>query len=102
MLSSSRFLSAEYLFLNKYYYVLCNSIIPNCRITLPILHQYYNIGKDMEDYILLGTSAKVCVQRLLNFLLVSLDMERDYVKFCDVINLVTVMTTLSCTMIAGN
>ena len=102
MLSSTRFLFAEYLFLNRYYYVLCNSIIPNCRITLPILHQYYNISKDMEDYILLGTSAKVCVQRLLNFLLVSLDMEKDYVKFCDVINLVTVMTTLSCTMITGN
>ena len=56
----------------------------------------------MEDYILLGTSAKVCVQRLLNFLLASLDMEKDYVKFCDVINLVAVMTTLSCTMISGN
>ena len=55
----------------------------------------------MEDYILLGTSAKVCVQRLLNFLLVSLDVEKDYVKFCNVINLVTVMTTLSCTMITG-
>ena len=92
----------EYLFLNKYYFLLYNSIIPNCRITLPVLHQYYNIGKDMEDYILHGTSAKVCVQRLLNFLLVSLDVEKNYMKFCSVINLITVMTTLSYKMITGN
>ena len=92
----------EYLFLNKYYFVLYNSIIPNCRITLPVLHQYYNISKDIEDYILHGTSAKVCVQRLLNFLLVSLNVEKNYMKFCSIINLVTVMTTLSYKMITGN
>ena len=56
----------------------------------------------MEDYIVTGTTAKVCIQRLLNFLLVSLDNEKDYMKFCVVINSISVMTNLSYRMIAGN
>ena len=88
--------------MNRYYYVLYQSIIPNCRIALPILHQFYSISKDMEDYILTGASAKACTQKILNFLLVCLDNEKDYMKFCVVINSVSVMTNLPYRMIAGN
>ena len=56
----------------------------------------------MEDYIVTGTTAKVCIQRLLNFLLVSLDNEKDYMKFCVVINSISVMTNLPYRMIVGN
>ena len=87
--------------MNRYYYLIHNSIIPNCRITLPILHQYYTVSRDVEDYILTGTTAKVCVQRLINFLLVNLDNEKDYMKFCVVINSISVMTNLPYRMIAG-
>ena len=87
--------------MNRYYYLLHNSILPNCRITLPILHQYYTVSRDVENYILTGTTANICVQRLLNFLLVSLDNEKDYMKFCVVINSISVMTNLPHRMIAG-
>ena len=87
--------------MSRYYYLIHNSIIPNCRITLPILHQYYTVSRDVEDYILTGTTAKVCVQRLINFLLVNLDNEKDYMKFCVVINSISVMTNLPYRMIAG-
>ena len=87
--------------MSRYYYLLNQSIIPNCRITLPILRQYYTVNRDVEDYILTGTTAKVCVQRLLNFLLVSLDNEKDHMKFCVVINSISVMTNLSYRLIAG-
>ena len=95
------YFSTEYLFLSRYYYLLQKSIIPNCRITLPILHQYYDISRNVEDYILNAISTKECVQRLLNFLLVELDIEKDYMKFCVVINSISVMTNLPYRMIAG-
>ena len=82
--------------MSRYYYLLNQSIIPNCRITLPILHQYYTVSRDVEDYILTGTTAKRCIQRLLNFLLV-----KDHMKFCVVINSISVMTNLSYRLIAG-
>ena len=56
----------------------------------------------MENYILTGNTAKNCIQRLLNFLLVSLDNEKDYMKFCVVINSISVMTNLPYRVIAGN
>ena len=88
--------------MNRYFYVLYRSIIPNRRITLPILHKSYNIGKDVEDYILTGASAKLCIQKILNFLFVCLDNEKDYMKFCLVINSISVMTNLPHRMIYGN
>lgn len=94
-------LFVEYLFLSRYYRLLYISIIPNCRITLPILHQYYDVSRDVENYILTGTSSKIRVQRLLNFLLVSLDTEKDYMKFCIVINSISLMTSLPYSMITG-
>ena len=87
--------------MTRYYYLLYNSIIPNCRITLPILHQYYNISRDVEDYILTGETARDRIKNLLNFLLVCLDSDKDYMKFCVVINSISVMTNLSHRMIEG-
>ena len=88
--------------MNRYYHLLQNSIIPNCRINLPILYQYYTVSRDVENYVLTGTTAKVRVQRLLNFLLVNLDNEKDSMKFCVVINSISVMTNLPYRMIAGS
>ena len=59
------------------------------------------MSKDVECYISTGTSTNICVQRLLNFLLVNLDTEKDYMKFCVVINSISVLTNLSYRMIAG-
>jgi len=90
------------MFLNRYHYLLYKSIIPNCKITLPILHQHYNFSKSVDDFILTGTSARIRIQRLLNFLLVSLDNEKDYMKFCVVINSISVLTDLPYRIITGN
>lgn len=54
----------------------------------------------MRDYILTGISARHRSQRLLNFLLVNLDGEKDYMKFCAVINSISVMTHLPYRLIA--
>ena len=55
----------------------------------------------MEEYISTGNTANVRIERLLNFLLVSLDTEKDYMKFCVVINSISIMTNLPYRMVAG-
>ena len=55
----------------------------------------------MEEYISTGDTANVHTERLLNFLLVSLDTEKDYMKFCVVINSISIMTNLPYRMVAG-
>jgi len=96
------YLRTEYMFLNRYHNLLYKSITPNCKITLPVLRQHYNISKSVDDFILTGTSARIRVQRLLNFLLVSLDNEKDYMKFCVVINSISVLSDLPYRIITGN
>ena len=47
----------------------------------------------MENYILSGKNPRIRCQRILNLLIVHLDTERDYLQFCHLINMISVMTT---------
>ena len=75
--------------------------MPNCRITLAILQQYYDITSNVKDYILTGHSARIRNQRLLNFLLVCFKTERSYMKFNTVVYLISVIKCLPHRMITG-
>ena len=95
------FLNTELIFLGKYYHLLYQSLIPNCSLTIKVLRQHLSISHGVELYILNGASRRLRCQRLVNFLLVHLDDVKDYVQFCDHLNLVSVLTDLPNRIIAG-
>ena len=41
----------------------------------------------MEGHILAGGNKRICSQRLLNFLLMKFEKDRDYQEFCDLIKM---------------
>jgi len=41
----------------------------------------------MEDHILAGVNKRACSQRLINFLLVKFEKDRDYQEFCDLVKM---------------
>jgi len=56
----------------------------------------------MEHYILSGDSQRLCCQRVMNVLLVHLDIVKDHHKFCDWLDSVSVMDGLIEKIKAGN
>jgi len=86
-----RSLHAEFSFLGRYYNVFYQSFIPNCKVTLAVVRQYYSIGDAIEKYISSGLTARVRLKRVLNFLLVSLDRDKCYEKFASILNAATVI-----------
>lgn len=96
------FFNTEFSFLVKYYYLLYQSLIPNCSLTIKTLRQQdLNISHNVEQYILSGGSRRLRCQRMANFLLVHLNNVKDYVQFCHYLNLISVLTNLPYRMIAG-
>jgi len=84
----------EFPFLIRYYNLLYQSLIPNCYLTLNTVQRYYNISQSGLKLILTAPTVKVRVQRLLNFLLKTLNADKDHVKFCNVISSITVIDDL--------
>ena len=91
----------EFPFLIRYYNLLYQSLIPNCFLTLNTVQRYYDISQSGLKLILEGPTVKVRVQRLLNFLLKSLNADKDHVKFCNVISSITVLGDLPHKLIKG-
>ncbi|XP_065894615.1 uncharacterized protein [Dysidea avara] len=86
-------------FLSKYYYTLYQSLIPNYKLTLSVVRQRHNISDTVEKYILSGRTARACLQRILNILILSLDTDQDYERFIDFLNAATVLADLPQRMI---
>jgi len=86
-----RSLHAEFSFLSKYYNVLYQSFMPNCKITVAVVRRYYSISNAVEKYISSGLTTRVRLKRVLNFLLVSLDRDKCYEKFASILNAATVL-----------
>ncbi|XP_065882545.1 uncharacterized protein [Dysidea avara] len=78
---------AAFSLLRRRYFVLYQSIIPNCQRCLAILRDQCDIPDYMEDHILAGSCKRACSQRLFNFLLVKFEKDRDYQEFCDLIKM---------------
>ena len=95
------YFSIEFSFLIRYYSLLYQSLIPNCKLTINTLRQHISISDNMEQYIVGAASHRTRCQRLINFLLTRLDSERDYMKFCYYLNAISVMTNLPYRLIAG-
>ena len=91
----------EFSCIRRTYFLLYQSLIPNCKMTIAILRQHCEITSDVEKYILNRGSARLCCQQLLNFLLVRLDKSKDYMEFCRFLQLTSVLSNLSAKMISG-
>ena len=78
----------------RYYNLLYQSLIPNCKLTIKILKQHLEIPSDVESYIVNGESSRMRCQRIINFLLVRLDTTGDYKHFCDLFNMISIMIDL--------
>ena len=75
--------------------------MPNCKLTIKILKPHLEIPSDVESFILNGESSRISCQRIINLLLVELDITRDYKQFCHLFNLISVMTDLTDKLRAG-
>ena len=95
------YISLGFLFLNKYYNLLYQALIPNCKLTINILKEHLEITDDTKNYILAGGNPRIKCQRVLNLLIIHLDRERDYMQFCYLFNIISVMTDLPYRLIAG-
>ena len=85
----------EFSFLIRYYNLLYQSLIPNCKLTIKTLKQHLEIPNDVESFIVNGESSRIRCQRIINLLLVQLDTTRDYKHFCDLFNKISVMNDLT-------
>jgi len=79
-------------FLIRYYNLLYQSLIPNCKLTIKFLKQHLEIPSDVESFIVNGESSRIRCQRIINLLLVQLDTTRDYKHFCDLFNKISVIS----------
>ena len=95
------YFSIEFSFLIRYYSLLYQSLIPNCKLTINTLRQHISISDDIEQYIVGAASHRTSCQRLINFLLTHLYSEKDYMQFCYHLNIISVMTDLPNRLIAG-
>ena len=90
----SIFSPLEIEFLNQWYCLLYQSLIPNCKLTIKILRRHFTITDQVEQYILSGDSRRLCCQRVMNVLLVHLDIVKDHHQFCDWLDSVSVLDGL--------
>ena len=90
-----------YSFLAANYNLLYQCIIPNCRLTIATLRKHCDLPDEVEEHILESSSERVRCQRLLNFLLDVLNADKDYMKFCYLLFLSTVVTDLPCQLISS-
>ena len=95
------YFSIEFSFLIRYYSLLYQSLIPNCKLTINTLRQHISISDNIEQYIVGAASHRTSCQRLINFLLTRLYSDKDYMQFCYHLNIISVMTDLPYRLITG-
>ena len=66
------------------------------------MKEHLEISDNTKDYILEGDNPRIRCQRVLNLLIVHLDRERDYMKFCFLFNMISVISDLPYRLITGN
>ena len=90
-----------YSFLAASYNLLYQCIMPNCKLIIANLRKHCDLSDETEKHILESSHARIRCQRLLNFMLDVLNADRDYMKFCYLLFLSTVVTDLPCQMISS-
>ena len=71
------------------YYLLYQCLVPNTRKALSLLVQHYSVPKHFESSILSGENPRVCNQGILNYLLIVLRRDKDFMKFWQVLKFLT-------------
>ena len=84
----------EFSFLIRYYNLLYQSLIPNCKLTIKILKQHLEISNDVENFIVNGESLRIRCQRIINLLLLQLNKIKDYEQLRSLLNSISVAETL--------
>jgi len=84
----------ELSFLIRYYELLYQSLIPNCKLTIKTLKQRVEISSDVENFIINGETSRIRCQRIINFLLVQLDITRNHEQFCNLFDTISITTDL--------
>ena len=69
------------------YYLLYQCLVPNPREGLSLLVQHCNVPDNFERTILSGGIPRLCNQGVLNYLLIILRRDKDFVKFWNVVKL---------------
>ena len=95
------YFSIEFSFLIRYYSLLYQSLIPNCKLTINTLRQHISISDNIEQYIVGAASHRTNCQRLINFLLTRLYSEKNYMQFCYLLYIISVMADLPYRLITG-
>ena len=60
-----------------------------------------DVSDDTKNYILEGANRRTKCQRVLNLLIVHLDKERDFMQFCNLFNMISIISDLPHKFIAG-
>ncbi|XP_065883621.1 uncharacterized protein [Dysidea avara] len=84
----------EFSFLITHYDLLYQSIIPNPQLTISTLCHHTTISKSVAQYITDGSNPRVRCQRVVNFLLVKLENDGDYIQFCFQLSTISILTNL--------
>ncbi|XP_065903832.1 uncharacterized protein [Dysidea avara] len=69
------------------YYLLYQCLVPNPREGLSLLVQHCSVPDDFERSILSGGIPRLCNQGILNYLLIILRRDKDFVKFWNIMKL---------------
>ena len=95
------FCPTGYSFLASKYNLMYQCIMPNCRLTIANLRKHCDLSDEVEEHILESSCMRICCQRLLDFMLDLLNTDKDYMKFCYLLFLSTVVTDLPCQLISS-
>ena len=60
-----------------------------------------DVSDDTKNYILEGANRRTKCQRVLNLLIIHLDKERDFMQFCNLFNMISIISDLPHKFIVG-
>lgn len=87
--------------MSRYYNLLYLSVLPNFDVVISVLRQHIEISYDVEAFLAFDQRPRFRCRRILNYLLVQLDTNRDYEKFCDVFHMISALTNASERLLQG-
>lgn len=67
-----------------------------------MVQEHYSISATVKRYVSTGTTPRSRIQRLLNVLIVCLNADKDYIKFCKVLSHLMVTDSVLHMMIKGS
>ena len=91
----------EFSFLIRYYNMLYLSILPNFELVITVLKQHIEVPYNVEGFLVSDQRPRIRCQKILNYLLVQLNTNKDCKKFCVVFHMISAMSDLSERLLEG-